>query len=318
MAHPTIPAANADKTVDLALASADAGAKARLQTRMALATVGIPALGAAVAVALTFAQPVAAWQLWLLLAMFALTALGIEGGFHRFFSHRAFRAGPVMTVIIGIAGSMAAQGPVLFWVAIHRKHHAYTDSEGDPHTPVLHGASLALRLRGWWHAHAGWLFTVDSTDWMKYAPDLVQDPLVFRLNQYYFMWILLGLAIPAGIGWLITGTGYGAFQGLLWGGFVRVFLLDQVTWGVNSLCHLFGKRPYPIKGNAGNLAWLALPSLGGAWHHNHHACPGSARNDHRSWQLDLTGLAIEALALAGLAKDVKRHAGFPELRRQGE
>lgn len=313
MSHPIAPSGPASSP-----AFVPASTKARLQRRMAWMTVGIPAAGAVFAVALAFVQPVEAWQIWLLLGMFVLTALGIEGGFHRFFSHRAFCAGRVMTTIIGVVGSMAAQGPILFWAAIHRKHHAHTDADGDPHSPMPRGAGLARRLQGWWHAHAGWLFTVDRTDWTRYAVDLLQDPLVFRLNQYYYAWILLGLAIPSGIGWLMTGTAYGAVQGLLWGGLLRIFLLDQVTWGVNSLCHLFGKRPYPVRGNAGNLAWLALPSLGGAWHHNHHACPASARNDHRPWQLDLTGLAIEALAFIGLATDLKRPGGFPDLRKRRE
>ena len=281
-------------------------ASARLERRLAVVTVGAPALGFVVAVAVAAWQGIGGLELGLLLGMYLATACGVEAGFHRYFSHRSFRAGRAMTCVLAVLGSMAAQGPVLFWASTHRRHHAFTDREGDPHSPCLHGDGWKGHLRGLWHAHVGWLFTHDRRHWMKFVPDLIRDPLVFRLNQHYFLWIALGLAIPAAIGGCIASSWHGAASGLLWGGLVRIFLLDQATWGVNSLAHRFGARPHATRDNSRNLALLAFLSVGGSWHNNHHACPALARTDHRFWQIDLAGGFIELLALLGLAWDVKR------------
>ncbi|HYO52105.1 acyl-CoA desaturase [Archangium sp.] len=293
------------------------GSKARLQRRYALLTVGIPTVGAAIALWQLFHQGIGWLEVGLLVGMYIPTALGVEAGFHRFFSHRSFRAGRLVTGALGVFGSMAAQGPILFWAAIHRKHHAFTDKEGDPHSPVPLASTPTKgdRLRAFAHAHVGWLFSVDDTDWLRYTSDLLRDRFVFRLNYLYPLWVVLGLALPACIAGLVTGSWEGAWRGLVWGGLVRIFLLDNVTWGVNSLGHLFGPRLHESGDQSRNMLWLALPSVGGAWHNNHHAFPGSARNDHLAWQFDFSGLFIETLALVGLASDVRRASPIMERRK---
>lgn len=281
-------------------------ARLRLQRFFGVLTVGIPATGFVVALFLALTRGIGWLELSLFAGMYFATAFGVEGGMHRFFSHRSFQAGRWTTIAIGVLGSMAGQGPILFWAAIHRAHHAFADREGDPHSPRPHGSGLINRLRGVWHAHVGWLFTLDQTDWTRYIPDLLRNRDIVRLNFYYPLLLIAGLALPTAIGGLVTGTWTGAGLGFLWGGLVRMFALDHVTWAVNSLGHLFGRRPYAVKDTSGNVAWLAIPSIGGSWHNNHHAFPASARNDHRPWQIDIAGNIIELLALLGLAWKVHR------------
>jgi stearoyl-CoA desaturase (delta-9 desaturase) len=280
----------------------------RLHRRVAVVSVGAPMVGAVVAAALAVAHGVRPLEIGLFAVMYVLTTIGVEVGLHRFFSHHAFRAGPGVTAFLAITGSMAAQGPVLFWAAIHRKHHAFTDREGDPHSPHLQGAGAINRLRGLWHAHIGWLFAIEGANWNRYVPDLLRDRFVFMLNSYYPLWVLSGLLIPTAAGALLTGTWAGAGSGFLWGGLVRIFAVDHITWSVNSFGHLMGRRPERAEGQAGNIAWLSLPSFGGSWHNHHHAHPSSARNDRGFWQIDLAGWLIELLAVTGLAWNVRRIA----------
>lgn len=281
-------------------------AQARLQRLFAWFSVGVPTLGFVVAIWWAVRYGVGAMEVTLLAVMYVVTALGVETGMHRFFSHRAFQAGPGVTALLGICGSMAAQGPILFWAAGHRKHHAFTDRVGDPHSPRPVAPGIAGRLAGLWHAHVGWLFTAEPVPWSRFAPDLLRDRLVVRLNQYYPLWVLLGLALPAVAGGLWTGDMEGAWLGFLWGGLVRIFLVDQVTWGINSLAHSFGGRDHDTRCNSRNFWPLALLSMGGAWHNNHHAHPTRARTDESPWQLDPSGWFIEALGRLGLAWNIRR------------
>jgi stearoyl-CoA desaturase (Delta-9 desaturase) len=285
-----------------------AGSKQKLilQRRVALASVGIPTIGTAVAIVIALKQGVGAIEIALFLSMYVLTTIGVEVGMHRFFSHHAFRAGPVVTAFLALSGSMAAQGPVLFWAAVHRKHHAFTDREGDPHSPLMAGRGLRGGLRGFWHAHVGWLFAPIDDDWNRYVPDLFKDRWIFKLSQYYPIWVIVGLVFPTAVAWIIAGTWQQAALGFLWGGLVRIFAVDHVTWSVNSVAHMIGRRPYPTRCNAGNIALLSLPSIGGSWHNNHHARPSVARNDWRFWQIDPAGWFIELLAACGLAWNVRR------------
>jgi stearoyl-CoA desaturase (delta-9 desaturase) len=279
----------------------------RLQRRFALATVGLPTLGFAVAVVVALTQGISKLD-WVLFALtYSATGLGIEAGFHRYFSHRAFRGGRFVTYLMGVLGSMAGQGPVLFWAALHRRHHGSTDRDGDPHSPWLHGDGFMGRLRGVYHAHVGWLFRAAPEDWVRFIPDLLRDRDIVRINGLYPLWLLVGLALPALAAGLIAGPAF-AWHGLLWGGLVRIFVLDHMTWAVNSLGHIFGRRPYRAKDQSGNIALLALPTFGGSWHNNHHAFPASARNDHRFYQVDLSGLFIQTLHRIGLVTEVNRPA----------
>ncbi len=232
------------------------------------------------------------------------TGLGITVGYHRLFTHRSFAARPGVRVTLAILGSMAVEGPVIEWVANHRKHHAHSDAEGDPHSPhVGHGGGLLGNLGGLWHAHLGWLFRSSSASRRRYAPDLLADPAIAFVDRTFLLWVALGMAIPFGLGYALSGTISGALTGLLWGGAVRMFLLHHVTFSINSLCHFFGRQDYETGDESRNLAWLAPLSFGEAWHNNHHAFPTSAAHGLRR-QFDPSLAVIRGLARIGLAWDV--------------
>jgi stearoyl-CoA desaturase (Delta-9 desaturase) len=242
--------------------------------------------------------------------MYLLTALGITVGFHRLLTHRSFRTHKATEYVFAVLGSMAVQGSVIAWVADHRKHHAHTDEEGDPHSPHIgHGDGVGGVLRGLWHAHTGWLLSEHGrADWKRYAPDLYEDQGMRLINRAFVPLVVLGLTIPALCGYLIGGTLAAAATGLLWGGLVRVFFVHHVTWSVNSICHFLGSRRFAVDDHSTNVFWLALPSLGESWHHNHHAFPRSAVHGLRRWELDPSALVIRALERLGLAWNVIRIA----------
>jgi stearoyl-CoA desaturase (delta-9 desaturase) len=210
-----------------------------------------------------------------------------------------------MTAIFGLLGSMAVEGPILRWAATHRRHHQHSDRTDDPHTPHGHGSGVRAFLRGLFHAQLGWLFLADAPDMGRYVPDLASDGLVRRLSTLFPLWALLGLLIPAGIAWAITGTWTGAFLGFLWGGLVRVLLVHHVTWSINSVCHLWGSRPFRTEDHSRNNVLFGVLGMGEGWHNNHHAFPASARHGLRWWEIDGSYLVIRALALLGLASEVR-------------
>jgi stearoyl-CoA desaturase (delta-9 desaturase) len=204
-------------------------------------------------------------------------------------------------------GQMSVQGSAIDWVADHRKHHAFTDEEGDPHSPHGHGGGFRGALHGLFHAHMGWLFvTQGSAEKRRYARDLLDDPGMRRISRAFLPTVAAGLALPFLIGLVATGRLSGGLTALLWGGFVRVFLLHHVTWSINSVCHFFGRRRFAVDDHSTNVFWLALPSLGESWHHNHHAFPRSARHGLRWWEVDVSALVISGLERVGLARDVVR------------
>jgi stearoyl-CoA desaturase (delta-9 desaturase) len=258
------------------------------------------------------------WQVWAEflhwsdLAVFAIlylaTALGVTVGFHRLFTHRSFATTRVMRGVFAALGSAAIEGPVISWVADHRKHHAFADVPGDPHSPhVDHGGGWRGALRGLAHAHVGWLFIHTQRGARKrYAPDLVADPVVSFVDRTFVLWALGGLAAAFGLGWLIGGTLTAALTGLLWGGAVRILVVHHVTYSINSLCHFFGRRRFDTGDESRNLAWLSLLSMGESWHNNHHAFPTSATHGLRWWELDISSLVIWSLERVGLAWDVVR------------
>ena len=260
------------------------------------------------AVVLLWNQAVSATDLAILTVMYLLTGLGVTVGYHRLLTHRAFQAPKPVEYAFAVLGTMAVQGPVISWVADHRKHHAHTDKEGDPHSPhVGHGDGPAAVFRGLWHAHAGWLLTVHGTAASRqYAKDLREDPGMRLINRRFPLIVLAGLALPALAGWAITGTLAGAATGFLWGGLVRVFLVHHVTWSVNSVCHFLGSRRFETDDESRNVFWLALPSFGESWHHNHHAFPRSAEHGLRRWELDPSGWLIGLMQRLGLAWNVVR------------
>ena len=270
----------------------------------------VPFAATLAAIVLLWGSLVSWHDLALFAVMYVLTAAGITVGFHRMLTHRSFRTHKPTEYVFASLGSMAVQGPVIAWVADHRKHHAHTDVEGDPHSPhVGHGDGVVGVFRGLWHAHMGWLLSEHGrADWKKYAPDLYEDRGMRLINRRFVTLVFLGLGIPALAGYLITGTLLGAATGLLWGGLVRVFFVHHVTWSVNSVCHFLGSRRFEVDDHSTNVFWLALPSLGESWHHNHHAFPRSAVHGLRRWELDPSALLIAGMERVGLAWNVIRIA----------
>ena len=267
-----------------------------------LVGVFLPFLGLITAIVLLWNRAVDGIDLALLGGTYLLVGFGVTIGYHRLLTHRAFATHKKLEYVFAALGSASVQGPVLDWVADHRKHHAHTDEEGDPHSPHTgHGKGL----RGLVHAHVGWLFeTQGQADWRKYAPDLYEDAGMRRINKLFLPITAATLLIPAALGWILHGNIEGALRGLIWGGLVRVFLLHHVTWSINSVCHFFGRRRFDLDDHSTNVAWLALPSLGEAWHHNHHAFPRAATHGLRSWELDPSGWVIRGMRRLGLAWNV--------------
>jgi stearoyl-CoA desaturase (delta-9 desaturase) len=279
-----------------------------LARRVNVAAVVLPFAIFVAAVAL-LPRTVVGWtDIAILAVLYVMTGLGVTVGFHRLLTHNAFGTRRWMRYALAIAGSMAAQGPVLHWVADHRKHHAHTDEEGDPHSPhVDHGGGWQGALRGLYHAHVGWLWREQGrAARRKYAPDLVEDAVMVRISKLFEVWVLVSLLIPFAAGWVLTGEVRGAFTALLWGGLVRIFLLHHVTWSINSICHFFGRRRFATEDHSTNVFWLAPFSFGESWHHNHHAFPRAAVQGFRWWELDTSGLLIRGLEKLGLAWNVVR------------
>jgi stearoyl-CoA desaturase (delta-9 desaturase) len=244
-------------------------------------------------------------DLAILAGMYLVSAFGITIGYHRLLTHRAFETPRPVKYALAIMGQTAVQGPVIDWVADHRKHHAFTDEDGDPHSPHGHGGGFKGALHGLYHAHVGWLFvTQGRADRRRYARDLMDDPTMKRISKSFLPNAVLGLLIPFALGLAISGTVAGGLTALLWGGLVRIFFLHHVTWSINSVCHFFGRRRFAVDDHSTNVFWLALPSLGESWHHNHHAFPRSAKHGLRWWEVDVTGLVIAAMKRLGLARDV--------------
>jgi stearoyl-CoA desaturase (delta-9 desaturase) len=273
-----------------------------------LGAVVVPFAATLVAIVLLWNSWVTAADLVIAAVMYLLTAVGITVGFHRLLTHRSFQTYKPLEYLFAILGSMAVQGPVVSWVADHRKHHAHTDEEGDPHSPHV-GPDGGVKgvFSGLWHAHTGWLMSSQGrADWKKYAPDLYEDRGMRMINRQFPLLVLASLVIPALAGYLVSGTAVGALTGLLWGGLVRIFFVHHVTWSVNSICHFFGSRRFDTDDHSTNVFWLALPSLGESWHHNHHAFPRSAVHGLKRWELDPSGLIIAGMEKLGLARNVIR------------
>ena len=240
--------------------------------------------------------------------LYVLTGFGVTVGFHRLFTHRSFATKRSIRGVLAVLGSAAIEGPVISWVADHRKHHAFADQPGDPHSPhVDHGVGWRGALRGLAHAHMGWLFLHTQRGSRKrYAPDLLADPVVSYVDRTFLVWAIGGIVAAFGLGWLIGGTLTAALTGLLWGGAVRLLVLHHVTFWINSLCHFFGRRRFDTGDESRNLAWLSLLSFGEAWHNNHHAFPTSAAHGMRWYELDTSSMVIRGLEKHGLAWDVVR------------
>jgi stearoyl-CoA desaturase (Delta-9 desaturase) len=264
------------------------------------------------------ALAIVAWQLWndllhwhdvfVFVILYAASGLGVTVGFHRLFTHRSFKTTAFMRGVFAILGSIAIEGPVISWVADHRKHHAFSDQPGDPHSPhVDHGVGWRGALRGLAHAHIGWLFIhTQRGNRARYAPDLLRDPVVRFVDRTFVLWAIGGVVAAFGLGWLIGGDLTSALTGLLWGGAVRLLVLHHATFSINSLCHFFGRRRFATDDESRNLAWLSILTFGEAWHNNHHAFPTSAAHGLGRREIDISAFVIRLMEKTGLAWDVVR------------
>lgn len=283
----------------------------RAQRFTNVAAVVLPFIAFLAAVGLLWDKAVGWHDLALLLVFYVLSGFGVTVGFHRMLTHRSFQTSKPVEGLFAVLGTLAVQGPVINWVADHRKHHAHTDQEGDPHSPHAGYAGGGVRgtIRGLVHAHVGWILTESGgAQRTKYAPDLMEDRVIRTVNGLFIPIVAVSLVLPGLLGLAITGEWKGFATGVLWGGLVRIFLLHHVTWSVNSICHFFGSRRFEVDDHSTNVAILALPSFGEAWHHNHHTFPRSAEHGLARWErlLDPSALVIAAMERVGLVWNVVR------------
>ncbi|RCW39949.1 stearoyl-CoA desaturase (delta-9 desaturase) [Halopolyspora algeriensis] len=262
-------------------------------------------------VALIAAVP-AAWgwglgmvDISLAVVFYVASGLGVTVGFHRLFTHGSFKTNRGVKVALAISGMTAVQGPLITWVADHRRHHAYSDREGDPHSPWRFGSSPVALAKGFWHAHMGWLFERTLTNTDRFAPDLLKDRVLARVNRLFPVWTVASFVLPAILGGLITWSWWGAFTAFFWAGLVRVSVLHHITWSVNSICHMIGERPFKSRDKAANFWPLALVSFGESWHNSHHADPTCARHGVQKGQLDISARMIWMLERIGWAWKVR-------------
>ncbi len=276
--------------------------RARAYTLMAVL---LPPAGLIAGIALLWGVAFDWTHLIIMLGMYLISGFGITIGYHRLFTHKSFETSKPVKFLLGVMGSMSLEGPILRWCATHRKHHQHSDDVEDPHSPHTEGEGFAGVMKGIWHAHIGWVFDQEPDDLDKYVPDLKKDKLVNWTSRMFPIWVLLGLAIPTAVAGLITMSWYGALLGLLWGGFARIFLVHHATWSVNSVCHLWGSKPYKSHDESRNNPIVGVIALGEGWHNNHHAFPTSARHGLAWWQFDISYVIIKFMELVGLVWKVK-------------
>lgn len=262
--------------------------------------------------AILAAVPVAAvygWVSWLdvvlAVTMYLVAGHGVTVGFHRYFTHGAFKAKRPLRVALALAGSLAVEGPVNTWVADHRKHHRFSDREGDPHSPWRFGHSIPALLKGLVYAHIGWLFAAEKADKRKYVPDLLRDRDTARISRAFPLLVLVSLLLPPVVGGLVTWSWAGAATAFFWASLVRIGLLHHVTWSINSICHAVGARPFSTRDRSGNVWWLAVASMGESWHNLHHADPTCARHGILPGQVDSSARLIAWFEKAGWATGVR-------------
>jgi stearoyl-CoA desaturase (delta-9 desaturase) len=263
-----------------------------------------PLVALAVAIFRLWGHGVTLRDLLLALVLYLVSGFGVTIGYHRLLTHRSFVASRPLKVALTVAGSLAFQGGPIGWVGNHRVHHARSDRAGDPHSPVPRRPGLWGELGGLWHAHTGWLFRAGPEVAGKLVGDLRRDRDLTVVDRLFPVWCVLSLALPFAIGWAWGGTLGAGLTAFLWAGLVRVGVLHHVGWSVNSICHRFGRRPFPTQDRSRNVRFLALPSFGEAWHNGHHAFPRSARHGIERGQWDPSAVIIRAFERLGWAHDV--------------
>ncbi len=280
-----------------------------LERRITVTAVVLPLVGFVAALWLLWGGAVSSLDVGILAVAYLLVGFGVTIGYHRLLTHRSFDAPAPVRAVLAVLGSMSVQGAVIHWVADHRKHHAFTDEDGDPHSPHTEaGEGWRGVLKGVWHSHMGWLFDRSQrASASRFARDLKDDPVISFVDRWFPAWALLGLALPALAGYALSGGDpAAAATGFVWGGLVRIFLLHHATWSVNSICHIYGKRPFETDDESRNNWAVSMVSLGEGWHHNHHAFPMSAQHGLRRAQFDPSYWVIRGLEALGLARNVRR------------
>ena len=279
----------------------------RISQVVTLVAVVVPPLGLFSAMGLLWGIAFRWVDVALLVSLYVGCAFGTTIGFHRYFTHRGFETRTPVKAALAILGCMTMQGPLTQWVTDHRKHHALSDRPGDPHSPhVGHGDGAWGALRGFVHAHVGWLFSnLGMEQGREYGRDLYEDRLVRTIDRLYVLWVVLTLGIPFALGYWVGGTWEAGLEGLVWGGLLRIFLYQHATFSVNSICHMFGRRDFRSRDEARNNWLVALLVFGEGWHNNHHAFPASARHGLGRRQLDVSWWVIRGLEKLGLVWDVK-------------
>jgi len=267
--------------------------------------VTVPLVALVVAVGYFWHHGVGWFDLGLAVVLYVFTGLGISLGFHRLFTHRSFRARRGLRIVLAVAGSLAAEGSLISWVSHHRRHHVFADRDGDPHSPWTVKAGRFRRIRGLFHAHVGWLFSSAPSNAVRWGRDLLADRDVVFISRLAPLWPVLSLALPFAIGWAVTRSIAGATLAMVWAGAVRIGVLHHVTWSVNSLGHMFGKRPYLSADRSGNIGWLSIVSFGDSWHNSHHAFPALARHGCDPGQMDPSAALLRAFEGVGWATHVR-------------
>jgi stearoyl-CoA desaturase (Delta-9 desaturase) len=287
------------------------GRKSDTEQALVIAFMVLPLLALAAAVPLAWGWGLTWLDVGLTLTFYVLSGLGITVGFHRYFTHGSFKAKRPLRIALAVAGSIAFQGGVVGWVADHRRHHAFSDKDGDPHSPWLFGTGPAAVARGFWHSHMGWLLQRDRTNARRFAPDLLADPDVTAVDRLFVILTVASLGLPALIGGLVSWSWWGALTALFWAGLVRVAVLHHVTWSINSICHMVGDRPFAARDRSANVWWLAVLSFGESWHNLHHADPTCARHGVKRGQVDISARIVWIFEKLGWAHSVR----WPTARR---
>ncbi|MFE3448379.1 acyl-CoA desaturase [Nonomuraea sp. NPDC059194] len=267
--------------------------------------VGLPLVAIAAAVPLAWGWGLGWTDIAIAFVFYVVTGLGVTVGLHRYFTHGSFKAKRPMKIVLGIAGSLALEMSVLDWVATHRKHHKFSDKEGDPHSPWRFGPGFKSMSKGLLYAHMGWLFESERTNREKYAPDLVKDPDIIKLHKWFGALAVTSIFLPAVLGGLLTWSWQGALTAFFWGSLVRIGLLHHVTWSINSICHVFGDEAFEVRDKSRNVWWLAIPSFGESWHNLHHSDPTCARHGALKGQIDLSAGLIRIFERFGWVHDVR-------------
>ncbi len=279
--------------------------KARAEQVALGAFIVVPLVAIAAAIPALWGWGIGWTDVILATVFYAISGHGITVGFHRYLTHGSFKANRGLRIALAIAGSMAVEGPVTRWVADHRRHHAFSDKDGDPHSPWRYGENFRALCKGLWHAHVGWLFDVEQTNQARFAPDLLADRDIARVNRLFPLWVTISLLAPALLGGLITWSFTGALTAFFWASVVRIGVLHHATWSINSICHAMGKRPFSTRDRSGNVWWLAFLSMGESWHNLHHADPTAARHGVLRGQVDTSAELIRGLEKLGWATEVR-------------